>query len=81
MIESVEEGSLADMHGMMDGDIWCTHTDECYVISGNSSFVYSGPQDDVTIFVVEVIREVLPEQSANNDAEQDALEVADGDDT
>ena len=22
----VEEGSLAERHGMMDGDIWCTHT-------------------------------------------------------
>ena len=81
MIESVEEGSLADRHGMMGGDIWCTRTDECYIVSGNSSFVYLGPHDDVTTFVVEVIREVLPEQSANNDAEQDALEASNGDGT
>jgi hypothetical protein len=52
---------------------------ECYVVSGNLSFVYSGPQDDVITFVVEVIREVMLEQSVNN-AEQDALEAADGGD-
>ena len=81
MIESVEEGSLADRHDRMDGDIWRTRTDECYVISGNSSFVYSGPHDDVTTFVVEVIREAWTEQSTNNDAKPDALEASDGDGT